>query len=298
MQLTGDLSKVSLPNLLQLVRNGELTGKISLLQGAKTATIYIDKGQVIHVELDMMQGREALLELFLWNAGSFSFLELDVSDVQRSLSPGQNQDHSLERLIREGVLYLEQKKYLDQLEISGQTVLLPTDAAFQPQTWASPARAIIYSLVEPILTRIDGRRTLAEALSDTSLTRRAFVGGVYNLLSHGLAVVQLPDPFGDAEGERVDLPPWVVARLKQDNPDLSQSIVDMVIWVDRVKCWMYQVDADFTRILDEVALHEDVEAPDEDFFADLQRDDVEVDGPLFGEPMIPSMQTRPPSVEF
>ena len=49
--------------------------------------------------------------------------------------------------------------------------------------------------------------------------------------------------------DNVELPQWVTSRLKQDNPDLTQAIVEMVIWVDRVKCWMYQADADMNKIV-------------------------------------------------
>jgi len=289
MQLTGDLSKVSLANLLQLVRNGELTGKISLLQGVKTATIFLDLGQVIHVELDGANGREALMELFLWGRGTFSFLEENVTEVPRSLIPSRHQEHTMERLVRDGIGYLEQKKYLDQMQISGQTVLIPTDMALQPQTWLPPGRSVIYRIVEPILTRIDGRRTLAEALADANLTRRSFVAGVYNLLAGGFALVREPEPDFDEHGERVNLPPWVVARLKQDNPDLSQAIVDLVIWVDRVKCWMYQVDADFSRIIEAVNLEEEIESTEEDFFAQLEQGEFDSEEPFFGESLIPSL---------
>jgi hypothetical protein len=51
----------------------------------------------------------------------------------------------------------------------------------------------------------------------------------------------------------IDLPDWVVARLKQDNPDLNQAIVDMVVWADRVKIWMYQSDAELEKITGELA---------------------------------------------
>jgi len=54
--------------------------------------------------------------------------------------------------------------------------------------------------------------------------------------------VQAPEDY-------VELPQWVTSRLKQDNPDLTQAIVEMVIWVDRVKCWMYQADADMNKIV-------------------------------------------------
>jgi hypothetical protein len=53
--------------------------------------------------------------------------------------------------------------------------------------------------------------------------------------------------------QTLNLPDWVIARLKQDNPDISAAIVDMVIWADRVKCWLYQTDSDLAAIIEDLA---------------------------------------------
>jgi Domain of unknown function (DUF4388) len=47
----------------------------------------------------------------------------------------------------------------------------------------------------------------------------------------------------------INLPDWVLARLRQDNPNISQAITDLVIWADRLKCWIYQADADLENVL-------------------------------------------------
>src|SRR5262249_1373449 len=214
MQLAGELSKISLPSLVQLVRNGGLTGEISLAQGAKTATIYVERGRVAHVESDAGSGREAFLDLFLWMTGTFSFIEKNIGDIIRTIPA----DEPMDRLLREGVAYLEQKRYLDQLRINGQTVLRPTAAARQ-------AREV------PLLDMIDGRKTLADALAGSRMSRREYIQAVYRLISDGLAVVA--DSDVPEETDRVSLPGWVVARLQQDNADLSQAIINMVVWVDR-----------------------------------------------------------------
>ncbi len=52
-----------------------------------------------------------------------------------------------------------------------------------------------------------------------------------------------------ATGTDINLPDWVMARLKQDNSDISKAITDMVIWADRLKIWIYQADADLENIL-------------------------------------------------
>ena len=233
MQLAGELAKISLSSLMQLVRNGALTGEIALSQGARAATVFIENGRPVHVESDMGDGRDALLELFLWLTGTFSFIEGKLPDIPKTIAA----DEPVDRLLREGALYLEQKKYLDQLRITGQSVLMPTESAKQVSN-------------DGLLARLDGKRTLGQALADAQLTRREYVQAVHRLLSDELVVVnelELPPPDG-----QINLPDWVIARLQQDNPDVTKSIVEMVIWVDRVKCWLYQADADLARLVDEM----------------------------------------------
>ncbi len=232
MQLAGELTKISLPSLIQLLRNGELTGKVCLSQGANTAFMYVDRGRVIHVETDLVEGREGLLELFAWMTGTFSFIEANIDAVPRTLAL----DEPIEKIIREGVAYLEQKKYLEQLRINFRTVLRPV---------ADPRRTVS----DPIYARLDGKTALGEIISELKLSRRTYTASVYGLLAQGLATVVEPLSVSG----QIELPPWVVSRLKQDNPDISQSIVEMVIWVDRIKCWMYQADADLESIVSRLA---------------------------------------------
>lgn len=149
--------------------------------------------------------------------------------------------------------YLEQKKYLEQLRITGDTILTATDRIEELTKAASnnPRLTAALSMVQPILDRLDGQKTLASALADLSLSRRVYAQALAIILAEGLAVV-VEQPVSRMS-ETISLPPWVLARLKQDNADLTEAIVDMVIWVDRVKCWLYQADSDFTRILEGLA---------------------------------------------
>jgi hypothetical protein len=236
VQLSGELSKVNLGNLLQLVKTGGLTGKITFSQGAKLATVYILDGIPVHAETEGEDGVEGLMELFLWTSGAFSFNEESVDGVPLTIDD-EDSDQSFERLLKDGLSYQEAKQYLDAYDISPRSILKPTGNA------VSFAKQI---LAMPGLERLDGRSTLAEVLSDLHLSKREYVRTVSSWMMDGLASRAEPVLLEDMD--RVDLPAWVMSRLKQDNPDISQAIVDMVIWVDRVKCWMFQVDVDFYKI--------------------------------------------------
>lgn len=238
MQLSGELSKVSFPNLLQLVRSGGLTGKITLSQGVKLATIVIESGLPCHVEMEGLTGREALYELFLWEGGTFAFAEALISGSRRTID-FSSPDNTFEKLLKEGLAYIDERRYLDHLGLKADSVLRPVTGK------QDFAQALIRN---PGLERIDGVHTIEDALSSLNLSRVELVSRLCSWLANGLV-----EPVRVyAADNQVVLPDWVIARLKQDNPDLSRAIVDMVIWVDRVKCWMYQADADFERVLSTV----------------------------------------------
>jgi hypothetical protein len=227
MQLAGELTKVSLPSLVQLIRNGELTGKVCLTQGANTAFIYVREGRIVHVESDADEGRPALLELFLWLSGTFSFVEANLDNVPESFPA----DEPVEKIIREGLAYLEKKKHLDQLRVNGKTILRKSHEKF---------------VDNPLWELLDAKATLSQLNYSLGLSRWESINFTYDLLINGHALVV----ESATQEENVQLPAWVISRLKQDNPDLTQAIVEMVIWVDRVKCWMYQADADMDQVVD------------------------------------------------
>ena len=247
MQLAGELSKMNLASLIRLVRNSELSGKICLTQGVNTAFIFFENGQPIHVESDHGTGRDALLELFIWQSGSFSYIECPVRDQERSLSP----DEPLERLLKEGLAYQEALSYLERLRINSRTVFKATDNTGDTM----------------LLPKMDGRTALGDIVQRQGLSRSQYAPRLQQLISAGkVIVVEAPTDLSS-----IQLPDWVISRLKQDNPDVSQSIVDLVIWADRIKCWLYQVDVDLSRVIgaleeDDSAESEQLQEPDRESF--------------------------------
>lgn len=225
MQLAGELSKVNLASLIRLVGNGELTGKICFTSGMNTGFIYVEQGRVVHAETDQAEGREAILELFLWTGGTFAYSESSLENVPLTLAP----DEPVEKILRDGVVYLEAKKFLEQLRINSRTIL----------------KAVRPSDGEPILSGLDGKKRLGVLMSELGLTRFVWLTTLHKILGSGGAVV-VED---EGEGEEIKLPEWVVSRLRQDNPDVSEAIMQLVIWSDRIKCWLFKADADLEKVI-------------------------------------------------
>ena len=228
MQLAGDLSQMNLASLIRLVRNGELTGKIRLARGSDKAFIFFETGQPVHVETAFGTGTEALLDLFLWQDGTFSYIECPVNDVPRSLSS----EESLETVLEEGLSFREATHYLEQLGIRASTVFQSNDLSGQ----------------DPFLEKMDGKTRLKDIVLSSGLSRSKCVVRLKQLLASGKAIVVEKQEQED----KIQLPDWVVSRLKQDNPDITQSIVQLVIWADRIKCWLYQADVELQQIINTI----------------------------------------------
>lgn len=239
MQLSGELTKVSFPNLLQLVRSGGLTGRLTLSQGARVALILVKGGLPYHADMEGLTGHEGLYELFLWQSGTFSFSEEDLGSAEETVTFDGPQQ-TFDRLLKEGLNYLEDQQLLKNMGVDFDSILVSR---------VSSGKYDEVIKIHPGLDRLDGIRSVGDAMASLMLTRRELVHTVASWLSEGFA-----EPMHQTVAmhhNQVMLPDWVVARLKQDSDDLSSAIVEMVIWVDRVKCWMYQADADLERVLDD-----------------------------------------------
>jgi hypothetical protein len=252
MQLSGDLTKVSFPNLLQLVRTGALTGIIAFNHDMNSATIMVENGYPCHAEAEGQQGLEALLELFLWNAGTFAFNEEDANYVS-VCTDFELTKCTLEYILKEGMHYVESKKFLADIGVSMHSILKPI--------------AKTKKIHPPEMSLLDGKKTLQEALDPLNLSKSMFVTTVADWIMDELAE---PVSLGANKAEAVNpadaslaqhqglgetrdiesirLPPWVVARLRQENSNISKAIENMVVWTDRAKIWLYQLEGDFGKI--------------------------------------------------
>src|SRR5262249_50101139 len=152
-----------------------------------------------------------------WVSGSFSFSETDLKDVSETLNP-HSPDDSIEKLLRDGMSYLEQKKYLDELGITGLTILSPTQPADKiAETLKHTVRscgqrgvpADQLEQIKKVLSRLDGHAPLAEAVAGANITRRAYIQAVSTLASEGL--VKIVEPSESGSGIGIDLPEWVLA---------------------------------------------------------------------------------------
>ena len=70
--MQGNLSQISLTDLLLLTTSGKKSGVLKLTHGKETVDIYLTDGQIIHAICPIGEGEKALLYPVTWDEGTFN----------------------------------------------------------------------------------------------------------------------------------------------------------------------------------------------------------------------------------
>ncbi len=101
--VSGSLSEISIPDILQILSNARRTGLLSITGSRGTGEIYLDSGRVVDAIFGGLRGEEAFYQIVGWEDGTFS-LDPDV------LMLGSTINRSTDGLIMEGLRRLDESK--------------------------------------------------------------------------------------------------------------------------------------------------------------------------------------------
>ncbi len=76
--LRGNLQSISLVDVIQLLHVNRRTGKLHVIQGKQTGTLYIQNGDVIHAETLQTTGESAACEVLEWDKGEWEFVAIGI----------------------------------------------------------------------------------------------------------------------------------------------------------------------------------------------------------------------------
>src|SRR6266545_959957 len=70
--MQGNLSHISLTDLLLLVTSGKKSGVLKLARGKETVEVYLIDGKIVHATCPIGEGDKALLYFVTWGEGIFN----------------------------------------------------------------------------------------------------------------------------------------------------------------------------------------------------------------------------------
>ncbi len=79
--VSGSLSEMGLPDIVQILGAGRKTGRITLEDNGRTCYIDMEEGQVVNASIDDIKGEDAFYKILYWTKGSFSIdPEAEISE--------------------------------------------------------------------------------------------------------------------------------------------------------------------------------------------------------------------------
>src|SRR4029434_9584812 len=72
--MQGNLSHISLTDLLLLVTSGKKSGVLKLARGKETVEVYLSDGEIVHATCPIGDGDKALLYPVTWSEGASTLL--------------------------------------------------------------------------------------------------------------------------------------------------------------------------------------------------------------------------------
>lgn len=86
-EFAGALSTATLPDLLQLYFMSASTGALRVWRESRTASIWFDRGSIVHAVAGALEGRDAVFEVVSWDRGQYT-MHLNIAAPARSVADG------------------------------------------------------------------------------------------------------------------------------------------------------------------------------------------------------------------
>jgi hypothetical protein len=110
MGFDGEVSGMSLTDLLQIKAMGRFSGRIVVEQNGKSGHLFFREGDLVHAQLDQFEGKDAFARVLAWGGGtfraepkvgttrqtineSFQYLLLDALRLQDEIAAGLEQQN-------------------------------------------------------------------------------------------------------------------------------------------------------------------------------------------------------------
>jgi CheY-like chemotaxis protein len=198
----GQLSQLSLGELLELFHGGRKTGTIELTRGGSEAVgrVVLSAGDVIHAEAGAAQGAKALYRLLAWDRGSFAF-------KPGSVSASPTIHSSTRTLLREGRRQLEEWK-------QAAFELPPGDAHVALTVTRGSLPNVIHPMTQEVLVVLEHYSRVRDILDHCAYPDYQVLRTLHTLIERGmLALRSATGSFGETAASGL-FTPAQVGRLR------------------------------------------------------------------------------------
>ncbi len=167
----GDLSQMSIVDLLQTMEFGQKTGVLHLDKGERGAKLFVKQGRVVHAVCENLVGERAVYRTLVWSDGQFRI------EFKKNLQIQETITVSTQALIMEGMRRIDElERIKEQLPPFDIRLTIDSETILEEHPDRFPAK------IENILAEFNGLATLEEvvdALPYDDLESLEIIGKLY-----------------------------------------------------------------------------------------------------------------------
>ena len=211
--MQGNLSQISLTDLLLLTTTGKKSGVLKLARGKENVEVYLTDGKIIHATCPIGEGEKALLYPVTWGEGTFSLLPNGTVPAPTIQKTSAEILDEVKAMAREWEIILE-------VIPSGKAVFriaeLPAD---------NTGPVTVPNVGWRILSKLDGTRTVQEIAELVRIPFAYTAKVIYTLYKSGLVEPAAAAPKPGAEL----VPPALLDRVSSILTEVIGPMAPLVL---------------------------------------------------------------------
>jgi hypothetical protein len=211
--MQGNLSQISLNDILMLATGGKKSGVLKLSRGKENVEVYLVEGRIVHATCPIGDGEKALLYPVTWGEGTFALLPNGVSPTATI------KKSSAEILDEVKAMSREWENILEVIP-SGKTIFRIADLGEEQN-----GPVTVPHVGWRVLSKIDGSRSVQEIAESLRIPYAYAAKVIFNL--HKSALVELVASSGRSGGDIV--PAQVLGQIIMLLTDILGPMASLVV---------------------------------------------------------------------
>ena len=187
--MPGNLSQISLTDLLLLATSGKKSGVLKLAHGKESVEVFLTDGQIVHATCPIGDGDKALLYPVTWGEGSFSL-------QPNGTAPAATVRKSADEILTEVKAMSREWEIILELIPTGKAVFRIADLA---EDHTGPVT--VPNVGWRVLSKLDGIRSVQEVAELLRIPFAYTAKVIYNL--HKAGLVELASPIAKPAADLV-----------------------------------------------------------------------------------------------
>jgi Domain of unknown function (DUF4388) len=178
--MQGNLSQISLNDILMLATSGKKSGILKLSRGKETVEVYLVDGSIVHATCPIGDGEKALLYPVTWGEGNFALLP-------HGNPPSATIKKSSSEILDEVKAMSREWENILEIIPSGRTILRIADLG-EDQNGPVTVPHVGWR----VLSKIDGSRSVQEIAETLRIPYAYTAKVIFNLHRSGLVEIIMP----------------------------------------------------------------------------------------------------------